>query len=313
MPSLITHYEFSKQYIKTQQDLFYLASQGPDPFFYYGYTTPFKSNIKDVREFGTFLHEIDPYTYFSFLIEYANKKENEKDKDTLIPFIKGLLSHYILDRTCHPYIFYKTGFPLGKTIYSFYHSNFETTVDVLLEKEFKDHPSYKKILKCHRKDLKIVSKMMFELSKHFNKKSLNEKSYFSSVKTMLTVSRLINSKFFGFRKKLINKFLPTNTINAMSHPKYKDIDLSIDYLNSNKKERKDVVTNASRGSDTLYQLMDKARDDLLHGLNLFDRAFKEGIDENEFQDLFKGINHDGIKFNEEMHYFDLIYTKKATN
>ena len=104
-------------------------------------------------------------------------------------------------------------------------------MDVLLEKEFKDHPSYKKILKCHRKDLKIVSKMMFELSKYFNKKSLNEKSYFSSVKTMLTVSRLINSKFFGLRKKLINKFLPTNTINAMSHPKYKDIDLSIDYLN----------------------------------------------------------------------------------
>ena len=155
--------------------------------------------------------------------------------------------------------------------------------------------------------------MMFELSKHFNKKSLNEKSYFSSVKTMLTVSRLINSKFFGLRKKLINKFLPTNTINAMSHPKYKDIDLSIDYLNSNKKEWKDVVTNASRGSDTFYQLMDKARDDLLHGLNLFDRVFKEGIGETEFQDLFKGINHDGIKFNEEMHYFDLIYTKKATN
>ena len=59
--------------------------------------------------------------------------------------------------------------------------------------------------------------------------------------------------------------------------------------------------------------MDKARDDLLHGLNLFDRVFKEGIGETEFQDLFKGINHDGIKFNEEMHYFDLIYTKKATN
>ncbi len=307
MPSLITHYEFVKQFFPNQKNIFYLATQGPDPFFYYGYTTPFKKDIKDVRSYGTFLHEIDPFISFTFLINYINKINNTSQKEILMNFTKGLLSHYILDRTCHPYIFYKTGFPLGKTIYSFYHSNFETTVDVILEEHFKDYPSYKKILKHKNKELKLVSNMMYELSLHLSRLNVKKNSYYHSVKTMLIVNRIINSKVFGLRKAIFNKFIPHSTINAMSHPKYKNIDKSLDYLNTSNKERKDVVTNATKGTNSFYDLMNYAKKDLSNGLKLFDEAFNGNLNEEKLNAYFNQINHDGIKFNESMHYFDLIY------
>lgn len=307
MPSLITHYEFVKQSFPNQQSIFYLATQGPDPFFYYGYTTPFKKDIKDVRSYGTYLHEIDPIESFSFLIDYINKNKLANEREILINFTKGLLSHYILDRNCHPYIFYKTGFPLGKTIYSFYHSTFETAIDVLIEDKFKDYPSYKKILKHNNKELKIVSNMMYELSLHLSIPNIKKNSYYKSVKTMLTVNRIINSKFFGLRKALFNKFIPESTINAMSHPKLKNLDSSIDYLNISNKEWKDIVSNSSKGTDSFYDLLKHAKKDLLNGLKLFDEAFTHEINYEKLNLYFNQINHDGIKYNETMHYFDLIF------
>ena len=143
------------------------------------------------------------------------------------------MSHYVLDRTCHPYIFYKTGFPLKGTIFSIYHSLLETDIDVLMEENFNDKPSFKEMLKVDNKDLKLVSKMMKALADYLNKDRIDEKSYYHSVKTMLTVNRCINSKIFGFRKFIFSHLMKNSVINSMSHPKLKNLDKNIDYLNLN--------------------------------------------------------------------------------
>ena len=307
MPSLITHYEFSKQNFPKHKKIFYLGSQGPDPFFYYGYTTPFKSNIKDVRAFGTYLHEMDSFVSFSFLLDYAKKEEDRAKEEVLLAFIKGLMSHYVLDRTCHPYIFYKTGFPLGGTIYSFYHSILETDIDVLIEDYYKDYPSYKEILNINNEELKLVSKMMYELAKFLNQKRIDEKTYYKSVKTMLTVNRIINSKVFGFRKFIFSHLMKRSAINAMSHPKLKRLNKNIDYLNLKENEWNNVVTNEVVGKESFIDLIDKAHLDLAHVLQLIDDIYYNDLDKEPLNEFIDQIDHDGIKIGQEMKYFSLLF------
>lgn len=308
MPSLITHYEFSKQNFPKNRKTFYLGSQGPDPFFYYGYTTPWKKNIKEIRNYGSYLHSIDSYVVFSFLLDYVKKIEDKEEEEILLAFVKGLMSHYILDRTCHPYIYYKTGFPLGGTIYTFYHSLFETYIDVLIEDYFNDHPSYKKMLKIKNKNLRLISEMMYELAKHLNYSGVKEDSYYKSVKTMLTVNRVINSKIFGFRKWLFTHIMKKSAINAMSHPKLKHISTDLDVLNTKGKEWHNFVTNEIVGDYSFIELMDKAKVDLAHCLDLIDDIYYNDLDKEPLNEFIAKIDHNGVKIGEDMKYFDLVFT-----
>lgn len=311
MPSLITHYEFSKQNFPTHKKIFYLGSQGPDPYFYYGYTTPFKKNLRKVRAFGTFLHEIDPYETFTFLLDYVKEQEDKEAQEILLSFTKGLMSHYVLDRTCHPYVFYKTGFPLKSTIYSFYHSLLETYIDVFVENHYEDYPSFKEILLVDNNELKLISLMMYELAKHYKKDDgLDEKTFYKCVHTMLTVNRCINSKLFGFRKFVFSHLFKTNVINAMSHPKYKKIDKSIDYLNLDNKEWNNFITNEVVGDDSFFDLMDKAYIDLAHILQIIDDIFYNDLSYEPIDEFIGKVNHDGVEKGKEMKYFDLIFKKK---
>ena len=207
----------------------------------------------------------------------------------------------------HPYIFYKTGFPLKGTIFSIYHSLLETDIDVLMEENFNDKPSFKEMLKVDKKDLKLVSKMMKALADYLNKDRVDEKSYYHSVKTMLTVNRCINSKIFGFRKFIFSHLMKNSVINAMSHPKLKNLDKNIDYLNLNENEWFNVVTNESMGKDTFFDLIDKAYIDLAHVLQTIDDVYYNDLDYEPINEFIGQINHDGIKIGQKMKYFSLLF------
>ena len=95
MPSSLVHYIFAKSSKSEANSAYCLGSQGPDPFFYYGYTSIKAKNTKTIRQFGTFLHKIDPYKIFSFLVDYIN--ENRDDEEVIMVinrFADALLSAY---------------------------------------------------------------------------------------------------------------------------------------------------------------------------------------------------------------------------
>src|SRR5574344_1652458 len=113
MPALLTHYLFANEVIGKDlkhRNLALTSSQGPDIFFYNGYSLAKRKTKKEVRAFGNYLHGIDPSPLYKAIIDYANTKQGE-EKDIIYAHLVGMLCHYALDRTTHPYIFYKTLFP----------------------------------------------------------------------------------------------------------------------------------------------------------------------------------------------------------
>ncbi len=88
-----------------KEDLKFFA-QNTDILFFYNITN-FKSG-KKIRDFGYRTQKEQVYDFFSTLINYI-KYNHHQYNPQVMAYLYGMLSHYVLDSTMHPYIIYKTG------------------------------------------------------------------------------------------------------------------------------------------------------------------------------------------------------------
>ena len=72
--------------------------------------------------------------YIHFINE-ANKLENNY-RDFVFSYIFGLLTHYVLDRYTHPFVFYYSG--IDKNFLP-KHQRYETNIDVLLRLHYRNY------------------------------------------------------------------------------------------------------------------------------------------------------------------------------
>lgn len=112
MPALITHHLFGEKcvselpdsIIEDQEQLlaFLLGNQGPDPFFFRFRATP--SVIKACQALAHRMHDERVAPAFECLRDGVGRLV-EEDQAVGRAFALGVLSHYCLDRTEHPFIF----------------------------------------------------------------------------------------------------------------------------------------------------------------------------------------------------------------
>ena len=307
MPASLTHYEFYKK-ATNNIDVGTLGAQGPDPFFFYGNDISMTIKARGLRAYGTFLHKADPAVSFKYLMEYILGSD-EKEQEILYTFTKGLLAHYVLDKTCHPYIWYKSGFVTknDKSNFKYFaqHANIESTIDVLIMDHFKDETTTFEALKYNKKELKIVSKMMYSLGKGcYKNKYITEDSYYKAIKSMKFVSRALYSKT-GKKKAFFDKFLGKTPLSPMSEPKLKDI--KFDVLNLKHITWRDCVTNKNPRKDDFYKLFDNALVEYKKDLSFFDAIMNKTKKPSSLMTLFKGIDHNGFPLNSTKIYSDSFY------
>lgn len=96
----------SKELLMDEKESLKLFSQNTDVLFFYNITN-FKKG-KKIRNFGYRSQEIKTYEFFSTLINYI-KYNHHQYNPQVISYLYGMLSHYVLDSTVHPFIIYKTG------------------------------------------------------------------------------------------------------------------------------------------------------------------------------------------------------------
>lgn len=110
MPSTYAHERFGKKVLETlpdalradileEKDLYYIGVQGPDIFFYYN---PLTNN--EIGKVGTACHEMSGRVFFDPRIQHLMTLSGERET-AAHSYLAGCLTHFVLDATCHGYIF----------------------------------------------------------------------------------------------------------------------------------------------------------------------------------------------------------------
>ncbi len=110
MPALITHHLFGEESIELlpagiissheERVAFLIANQGPDPFFFHLRTLNFMACL----QLGQVMHRKRITRQFAALREGTERLRHD-DAGIGRAFVLGLLSHYVLDRTAHPFVY----------------------------------------------------------------------------------------------------------------------------------------------------------------------------------------------------------------
>lgn len=307
MPAILTHYLFYKT-ISNNEDIGIVGTQGPDPFFFYGNAVRMTKRAKELRAFGTFLHKQNPSVTFKYLLEYILGSE-KCEQPILINYTKGMLAHYILDRNCHPYIFYKSGFVTDEDKDTFkyfkYHANIESGIDVLMMDKFKNTTRTYEAIRFNKHDLKVVSKMIYSLGRGcYKNKYIKVDSFYKAVKSMKFVNKALYDKN-GKKKAFIDKKLGFTPASPMCEPQLKDIKL--DFLNLNHNEWRDCVSNVSKGKDDFLTLFNNALIEYKKDVEVFNKVLEGKEKPSIINTMFEEIDHNGFKVGAKMKYSDCFY------
>lgn len=184
MPTTYTHDLFGKAvYQKLSEGIreavarhrmsFTIGLHGPDILFYY---RPFHNN--EVNQTGHRMHEEIAADFF-----YRCKQKYLETRDeAVLVYTLGFICHFMLDSTCHPYI-YKYTEKTGAG-----HDEIETELDrVLMEKNGKNPFSYRPACVIHpdKEAISAIAAVLDGISQKQVKKSLRSMWFY----TRVTVSR----------------------------------------------------------------------------------------------------------------------------
>lgn len=105
MPTVYTHWHFGDECIETMpdnlkevinenRDIYNIGVHGPDFMFYYLFNN-------DVRKYGSDLHKKPAKEFF---MAAAETYRQNKDKEAMLAYLMGFLTHFTLDSVTHSYI-----------------------------------------------------------------------------------------------------------------------------------------------------------------------------------------------------------------
>ena len=118
MPAHITHSIFGNEVLKCRfvndqskgyavcgytisQPAFEWALQGPDILFF-----AVLAGNKELPQYGSVMHNSKTDELFIKMQEYAVSIKDTSDFKAVFSYICGFVCHYVLDKNCHPYVYY---------------------------------------------------------------------------------------------------------------------------------------------------------------------------------------------------------------
>lgn len=177
MPGYVTHYIFARDMYQKLTDptlksnlyknraVYALGHQGPDIFFYY-----LPAYVLHGHNLGDMAHTQKTNAFFAALLESRSLFKKPEDQKIAEAYLDGFLGHYVLDSTCHPFIYGRTHYEKNAKNYFSRHAYLETEIDSsLLELKFHtrrtDFHAENTIMLTHRQK-RVVARMLHYAYQH---------------------------------------------------------------------------------------------------------------------------------------------------
>ena len=304
MPSFLTHYTFAKEVVKDCKEgleqLIFIGTQGPDFFFSLdadGISLEKTEEQKAVSKFGADLHDKDIAHIYPYFVQYAI--DHPEEKEVVLTYLDGLLMHYCLDSSAHPYIISIAGWVIPETAPNIYyggHGVIETFIDMIVSKE---HKTWKhkltRYLKIDNKEhLKIISKAYdYVNSMTLKNPYIKEDTYSRCVKSVYDLENRCQYPRLKTERE-VNKYWNTKRgIVILHYPVFiKKFYKNLDFLNKSHSPWKDLLTGEER-RESFYDLFSLAKEKYQVTHELVKNATSKEEFEEKLAAFTKGINHAG--------------------
>ena len=321
MPQLITHNIFAtevyeklddnvKKSIYSQINIYKTYAQSFD-YFYYSFSKKVRKGI------GNRGHKKKVRKYFMNILNNIFEMKLETNKQALA-YLYGSITHYVLDSTCHPYIFYKTGVYSPKnrkaTIkYMGLHGDIENNIDAIFyinrfKKSFHKVNTAREFIPRIYPSKELKSLMDKTFVDTFNKEHAS-RYYFNSYKHSRWLYPLFINDKHGIKKimyKIFDKIVYFRTNNFEYYTTYIK-QPKFNYLNIEHKKWCYPSDKNITSTESFIDLYNKSLDRATYLINLAHQVINKEKDIKEFEESIgnlsyvRGLDCDNSK---AMEYFE---------
>lgn len=310
MPALTTHKIFAERILNNidknliDKNTYYMFSQSHDILFYY-----IGKNKKHYKNIGKKGHHKSTKQFIINTLNCIKNNNLETDKQC-ISFLMGIITHYYLDSTLHPYIFYKTGVYRKNNAtlkYKGKHNKFERQLDKLIyertyNKDYKECKIHEEIIPEVTLNNKLSTLINVTYNKTYKEENMS-KIINKGYKTMRLFHKLIvndpkNIKIKIY--KLIDKIFETN-LNYYTN----SINAKEDILNLNKKSWYHPSDIKIKSNKSINDLINTAEKECTKTIKEVIKYLQD--ERNEIDNIIKDIDYSSgleIKDNKKMRYFE---------
>jgi hypothetical protein len=313
VPSSITHAYFSldiydeldekiklnlsvyKEYLKTY-------AQGPDLLYFYRFLSSSFFHPNKIVRLGHLAHKSKTKAFFINLITYIKEHHLEHNYE-VISYLYGSISHYVLDTTVHPLIFYKTGVynPKRKKESSKYfslHHDMETYIDayfIYIRERIqpKDFKTYKFCFNVKKMSKDLIDTINYTYEKTYGVSNVGD-IQLKSIRDTRHFFHLIRYDKFGIKKLLyrfIDFIIPYLVIKKSYMSYHIDAKRKIHYLNLDKREWNDPTNKAEYYDYSFIELYSIALKKASNIIKEVNKVLYENKDIKLLDDIFMNLSY----------------------
>ncbi len=291
-----------------------MFAQSVDCLYFYNLIS-FKKG-KRVQEFGSYFHRHKSQEFFINLINYIKYNHYYKNPEVMA-FLYGMISHYVLDSTIHPFVYYKTGSFNKEEKESYRYRNHHDYMEVVIDnymikaKEIINPYHFKFYKECFSlepfcDELNEVIDYAFKETFHVSHMS---KFYYQALRQMYFCLKHFRYDKTGIKMKLyqgIDFIKPKNTFQFKAISYHRKLTEEKKYLNFDNQTWNHPCLKREKHNESfieLYMIALHKANDIIKDTNSYLKNTKKIKLEKLFPDLSYLSGKDCTK-NQSMKYFE---------